>query len=226
MLVQEFLTGDEYVVDTVTLNGKTVTCNVFSYEKERANGADFVYRAIRAIDLSSPISQKLIAYNNEVIKAVGIFQGAGHREIMLTDNEPCLVEIGARLHGGNIPSIVQKCAPWSQIELLIDACIDQRLFEQKSKQQLHLDKKFLIHFYISSKEGMIEIIKNNHLITSLDSYFDSIWYRGTGDYLDKTIDLYTCPLKIILANRNKELLLRERNSLIDIEKKSLLFRLR
>lgn len=222
VLVQEYLEGDEYVVDTVTKDGKTVTCNVFVYEKVQANGADFVYRAIRTIDLSSPIAKKLIAYNNEVIKAVGISIGAGHSEIIIKNNEPYLIEIGARLHGGNIPSVVQMCAPWSQIELLIDAYINPSLFIDKSKEQLKLDKYILIHFVISSTEGLIKRISPN-LITSLDSYSDAIWYRGPGDYLEKTIDLYSCPLKIILTNQDRALLFCERNRLIDLEKETLLF---
>ena len=148
ILIQEFLDGDEYVVDTVSLDGCTVTTNVFVYEKTRANGADFVYRAIRAIDNSSPIAQRLIEYNDEVLKAVGITQGAGHSEIIVMDDEPCLVEVGARLHGGNIPSVVQKCAPWSQIELLIDSYLNRDDFFKKSEIGLRLDKNILIHFYI------------------------------------------------------------------------------
>ncbi|ELR66238.1 hypothetical protein C942_04900 [Photobacterium marinum] len=223
VLIQEFLAGNEYVVDTVTLDGYTVTTNVFVYEKTLANGADFVYRAIRALDRDSRIAKQLIKYNDEVLKAVGVEHGAGHSEIIIENDEPCLVEVGARLHGGNIPTVVQKCAPWSQIELLLDSHLDTAEFYRKMDSGLNMEKNILIHFYISNKEGTVKKINERANISSLSSFIDAIWYVDVGKHINKTIDLYTCPLKVILANEDEDKLLEDRDTLISMEKADTVF---
>lgn len=223
VLVQEFLDGKEYVVDTVTLNGQTVTCNVFVYEKVAANNVAFVYRAIRALELDDPVAKKLIAYNNRVIKALGINQGAGHSEIIISHGEPVLVEVGARMHGGNIPSVVQKCAAWSQIELLVDAYIDHPSFNRRAKQPLKLDKKILIHFFISREKGIVKSVLRKNIIEDLPSYFDAFWYVTPGETLSPTVDLYTCPLKVILAHNDAQQLEEDKNILLKLEQESIIF---
>lgn len=223
VLVQEFLDGHEYVVDTVTLNGQTVTCNVFVYEKVSANNVAFVYRAIRALELDDPIAQKLIAYNDQVLKALDIHQGAGHSEIIISNGEPVLVEVGARMHGGNIPAVVQKCAKWSQIELLVDSYIDHPSFHRRAKEPLHLDRKILIHFYISGEGGKVKAVRGQSVIENLPSYFDAFWYVKQGESIAETVDLYTCPLKVILTHDNAQQIEEDKRLLLKLEQENLIF---
>lgn len=223
VLIQEFLHGHEYVVDTVTLDGQTVTCNVFVYEKVAANNVAFVYRGIRALELDDPIAKKLIAYNDNVLKALDIHQGAGHSEIIISNGEPVLVEVGARMHGGNIPAVVQKCAKWSQIELLVDSYIDHPSFYRRAKEQLTLDRKILIHFYISSDDGKLKSIREKNVVESLPSYFDAFWYVKPGDTITETVDLYTCPLKVILTHDNIQQIEADKKILLKLEKNNLIF---
>lgn len=222
VLVQEFLDGHEYVVDTVTLNGQTVTCNVFVYEKVAANNVAFVYRAIRALELDDPIAQKLIAYNDKVLKALDIHQGAGHSEIIISNGEPVLVEVGARMHGGNIPAVVQKCAKWSQIELLVDSYIDHPSFHRRAKEPLHLDRKILIHFYISGEGGKVKA-PGQSVVENLPSYFDAFWYVKPGESIAETVDLYTCPLKVILTHDNAQQIEEDKRLLLKLEQENLIF---
>ncbi|EHL5833385.1 ATP-grasp domain-containing protein [Salmonella enterica] len=223
VLVQEFLYGNEYVVDTVTLNGQTVTCNVFEYEKVAANHAAFVYRSIRALELNDPIAKKLIAYNDQVLKALDIQQGAGHSEIIISNEEPVMVEVGARMHGGNIPAVVQKCAKWSQIELLVDSCIDHPSFYRRAKEPLHLDKQILIHFYISGEGGKLKSIRGQSVVENLPSYFDAFWYVKPGEVITETVDLYTCPLKVILTHDNAQQIEEDKKLLLKLEQENFIF---
>ena len=46
VLVQEFLVGEEYVVDSVTRDGEHKTTMVWKYDKRPANGSQFVYYSV------------------------------------------------------------------------------------------------------------------------------------------------------------------------------------
>ncbi|WP_380182925.1 ATP-grasp domain-containing protein [Kalamiella sp. sgz302252] len=222
-LVQEFLDGPEYVVDTVTLDGQTVTCNVFVYDKVAANNVAFVYRAIRALELDDPVAKKLIAYNDKVLKALDIHQGAGHSEIIISNGEPVLVEVGARMHGGNIPAVVQKCAKWSQIELLVDSYVDRASFYRRANEPLQLDKKILIHFYISGEGGELKAIRGQTVVENMPSYFDAFWYVKPGEAIAETVDLYTCPLKVILTHDDVQQIEKDKELLLKLEEEKLMF---
>ena len=67
-----------------------------------------------------------MAYADEVLNAVGIREGPSHMEVMVNwvegegnarVPEPCLVEVGARCHGGEgtwLP-LVKECIGYSQV---------------------------------------------------------------------------------------------------------------
>src|SRR6476620_2282584 len=72
VLVQEFLSGTEYVVDTVSRDGVHKVCAVWEYDKRPINGANFVYFGMKLIPSTSPLAQQLIAYDLQVLDALGI----------------------------------------------------------------------------------------------------------------------------------------------------------
>ncbi|VEU36173.1 unnamed protein product [Pseudo-nitzschia multistriata] len=50
VLCQEFLQGDEYVVDHVSRDGVHKTVMIWVYDKRKANGGDFVYFGMKPVD--------------------------------------------------------------------------------------------------------------------------------------------------------------------------------
>merc|ERR1712137_1396248 len=62
VLVQEYLSGIEYVVDSVSQNGNHKVVAVWEYDKRAANGAPFVYFGMRLMDSQDATAQELINY--------------------------------------------------------------------------------------------------------------------------------------------------------------------
>jgi hypothetical protein len=50
LVLQEFLEGQEYVVDTVTRDGIHKVVAIWQYDKRSVNGAHFVYHGMTLID--------------------------------------------------------------------------------------------------------------------------------------------------------------------------------
>jgi biotin carboxylase len=100
VLVQEYLSGQEYVVDMVSRDGEHKAVALWQCDKRAVNGASFVLYGYIPILATDPICQELIAYEKTVLDALGILNGPSHGEVKWTGDEPVLVEVGARCHGG------------------------------------------------------------------------------------------------------------------------------
>ena len=94
VLVQEFLDGIEYVVDSVSRDGVHKTTAVWEYDKRSINGANFVYFGMRIMDASEPVAKVLIDYSNSVLDALEIVS-------MIAEPVPCFMSdimVHARPH--------------------------------------------------------------------------------------------------------------------------------
>jgi biotin carboxylase len=110
VLVQEYITGHEYVVDTVSSNGEHKIVAIWKYDKRELSGAPFVYYCTELVtETNDCISNLLIEYSTKVLDALGVKYGPAHIEIKIDDpiddqviNGPLLIEVSER---GNNQSI-------------------------------------------------------------------------------------------------------------------------
>jgi len=157
VLVQEYLKGTEYVIDSVSLQGEHRCTALWKYDKRRANNSQFVYYGVflhdEALkpDVNTPPSSStesktsiesndnmsasqnpkmediLVQYTHQCLTALGIHNGPSHAEVMWLEDEncPCLVEVGARAHGGDATFMVptQAAIGYNQISLMVDSCL-------------------------------------------------------------------------------------------------------
>ena len=100
VLVQEYLSGQEYVVDMVSRDGEHKAVALWYVDKRVVNGAAFVLHGYVPILATDPVCDELIKYQKTVLNALGIFNGPSHGEVKWEKDEPVLVEVGARCHGG------------------------------------------------------------------------------------------------------------------------------
>lgn len=129
-LVQEFLDGTEYVVDTVSRNGKHKVVAVWEYDKRVMNGAPFVYFGVLLRAAAGDVLTPVVNYVLQVLDALEVVHGPGHAEVKFMNGEPCLVEVGSRCHGGEgtyVP-IVNRCIGYNQVECTLDSYFDEEAF--------------------------------------------------------------------------------------------------
>ncbi|WP_329463096.1 ATP-grasp domain-containing protein [Streptomyces sp. NBC_01431] len=100
ILLQEFASGTEFVVDTYSVNGELGLVAVVQYSKSTRGNRIGVYDAEDYLLPEDPLVGVLESYTRQVARAVGIRTGCTHTEIMMTDQGPRLIEIAARLDGG------------------------------------------------------------------------------------------------------------------------------
>ena len=128
-LVQEFLDGPEFVVDSVSRDGVHKVTAIWEYDKRAVNGANFVYFGMHLVAGAGAVADALIVYSDAVLDALGIVNGPGHMEVKMTSTGPCLVEVGSRCHGGEGTwmAIAEACVGYSQVGL---ACYERNWLRQ------------------------------------------------------------------------------------------------
>lgn len=101
ILLEEFMEGPEVSVETLSVEG---ICNVIAITDKLTTGApNFVEMGhSQPSMLSKDICKKIEKITIDAVKAIGIKTGPAHTEIIVTEDGPKIVEIGARLGGDNI----------------------------------------------------------------------------------------------------------------------------
>ena len=101
VMVEEYMIGPEVSVELFSING---TCSVLQVTDKLTTGAPHFVEIGHSQPSSLPADalEKIKQLAINASKAVGIIDGPGHAEIILTSEGPKMVEIGARMGGGCI----------------------------------------------------------------------------------------------------------------------------
>lgn len=212
VLVQEFINGTEYVVDTMSIDNEGVICAVWKYTKIISTEGNILYRSMELENTDSPAAAILIPYAHTVLSAVGIKNGPSHQEIMLTDGRPVLIEVGARVHGGAGGYIGAEATTHSQTDLLVDILTGKSLFNGYVKNNNIYstnDKLVKEVFLISKKSGVVNTSFINEKLSTLHSFFSLKKTISANDVIEKTINLRTSPTSILLVGSKETVLLDE-----------------
>ena len=131
VLVQEYLDGQEYVVDTVSRDGVHKVVALWAYDRRPANGAHFVNHGQKLLTADEPMCREMIDYQKKVLDALGIRHGPTHGEVKWCRGEPVLVEVGARCHGveGSWQPVVQAAYGFDQIQATVDSYLFPQAFD-------------------------------------------------------------------------------------------------
>jgi len=213
VLCQEFLKGDEYVVDHVSRDGIHKTVMIWVYDKRKANGGDFVYFGMKPVDPSTDEAKILINYTRRTLDVLQITNGPSHSEIMMTSEGPCLVEVNCRAHGGDgswTPLARALTGGYSQVEVTADAFCDPTAFEKipdrpsypfkASGQEVKL---------VSYSKGKVKSTPGYEVLKMLPSFVHMDGIMSPGDQVDYTQDLITAIGSVVISHPDAEIVKRD-----------------
>ena len=126
VLVEEYMEGPEVSVETLTVNGE---CHIIQITDKMTTGAPhFVEMGhTQPSQLGDEIKQRIIEVTKLANKAIGITDGPSHTEIIVTQDGPKIVELGARLGGD---CITTHLVPFSTGLDMVECCIKIALGEK------------------------------------------------------------------------------------------------
>ena len=118
VLLEEYVGGPEYAVNgQVDRAGDLLVTDVWIYDRRASHGVDNLYFESTTVPTTDVAFRPLAAYAAAVVEELGLRRAPIHMEAKLDDRGPCLIEVGARLAGGNLPLIASRLHGRSLLEL-------------------------------------------------------------------------------------------------------------
>lgn len=172
VLIQEFLRGTEYAVDTVSCAGRHKVAAFWEYGKPAAVSSFLGNDSCELVPYNQPLADRLFPCVTGALDALEIKYGPAHCELIWSDDGPVIVEVGARLNGGNNPLLSQICGGSSQIDLTLDAFLEPACFLAELGEPYALSKRAMRVFLTPRQKGRLISITRREEIERLQSFHD------------------------------------------------------
>jgi biotin carboxylase len=202
VLVQEFLEGTEYIVNTVSVDGVHKVSDVWKSLKTDGPHGSPVYDYLEPVPRADPDCERVVAYAKQVVTALGIAQGAGHSEVMLTSSGPVLIEVGARLMGSTVPWIAAEHSGTSQLHLLALSLTDPDAFRDFADADVRWSRHVRGVYLINERRGLAGSTSWQQRIEWLATFAALNSTIAPGDVVPRTVDLATSPGFVYLAGES------------------------
>ncbi|MFJ6675680.1 ATP-grasp domain-containing protein [Actinosynnema sp. NPDC091369] len=209
VVAQEYLRGTEYMVNTVSRDGRHHVTDILRTTRIAANGMIDLCDGLRLVRRRGEVQDQLAEYAARVLDALGIQHGPGHLEIKITAAGPVLVEMGARICGGNLPQYVQTAIGESQLDWTVDAYLDPEKFHSRAGGDYPAGRHFAAVALISPVEGVLRGYRHMGRIEQLESFNDLRVFVRPGDRIMPTVDDMGAPALVTLMHDDEETVLRD-----------------
>ena len=227
VLVQEFMKGVEFVVDSVSVEGTHKCVAIWVYDKRPCNGAQFVYYAMRLYTSETGDREDaLVSYVHNVLDALGVRHGPSHAEVMWLDgdDEPCLVEVGCRPHGGEgtFVDMVGPTIGYSQLSVMLDAVEKPYRFHRLPTRPRITAGGAAEICLITHAEGILTAWPGMHEVRALKSYLTEELKAKVGQPVPLTVDFLTTPGSIMLMSQEPGQVEKDGDAIHELCKKGLM----
>ncbi len=191
VLVQEFIEGEQYVVNGVSIGGKHRITELWHEQRLNIRGVGNLYDYETMIPYEGSSQALIIEYTKKVLTALGIEEGASHTEIILTKEGPVLIECGARMQGGIISAPILEAIGDSHMTMTLKRYVDPLNFLENINTRYVMTKTLRVVNLIMARAGVVKENNSNVLLVTLPSFCMIARTPDVGDYVKKTTDLPT-----------------------------------
>ena len=198
VLLQEFLTGEELFVNTVSWAGCHHVAEVWKYTKRRTPDGTVIYDYEEPLPHDDRRVARVAGYVAGVLDALEIHNGAAHTEVILTSRGPVLVDSGARLAGSVLPQVVSRCFGTSQVELLATAIAAPERFISLAGRPYCLGGHLRYVSLICPRDCLLGELQGLEQVRRLPTFAGMTIMARPGDRLHRTRDSATSPGQVYL----------------------------
>ena len=170
VVLQEYLAGPHYILDTVSVAGRHVVSDVLTVRFDEVEGRPIQRHKTLKVALD-PKDRAVVAYGLRCLDALGVSDGAAHTEIRLTDAGPRLIEVNCRLMGPILPSDPYLAAlGHSQATLFADAVLKKAPFEELAARPYAPRRPFAVVFLRAQGAGTVRAMPGLDVIRRLPTF--------------------------------------------------------
>ncbi|MFE0514922.1 ATP-grasp domain-containing protein [Streptomyces sp. NPDC058964] len=209
VLAQEYLVGNEYIVNTVSLHGRHHVTDIWKMHHISANGVRDLPAGAELLPRHGAEQDALVEHTLLVLDALGIRNGPAHSELKLTPKGPRLVETGARVCGADVHVPTAAATGESQLDRTVDAYAFPERFEERCGTGYELLRHARIVNMVSPVEGRLTGYPKLAELKALESFHDAVFRVGPGDPVHRSVDDWTFPLRVFLAHESESAVARD-----------------
>ncbi|OIJ93030.1 hypothetical protein BIV25_26035 [Streptomyces sp. MUSC 14] len=198
-LVQDYLDGEEYLVNSVSRDGDHRVVEVWRSVRLPGPDGACLYDFQEPLSYDAPGVAAVVSYVRQVLDALGVRNGAGHSELRVTAAGPVLLETGARLCGGVLPDVSLKYAGMSQVRLLTLSLLDPAGFAAFEESAVRWSKAVRWVSLISDRAGGAASDTWREKLRRLETFDGLVSRVSAGGTVARTVDLATSPGFVYLA---------------------------
>ncbi|BEL03194.1 ATP-grasp domain-containing protein [Actinoplanes sichuanensis] len=182
VLVQEYLDGPQFIVNTVSVGGRHTLGELYAAHIDRQVGGAPVFRhMISARTLDGP-DKELVGYVFDCLDALGVSEGAAHTEVRRTPDGPCLVEVNARVMGPCLaPDAYFAAFGYSHQHLVVESMLDPAAFALRDAAGYGPDRHVAKVFLRAHRDGVIRAAPGLDLLRRLPGFHSVARLAGIGD---------------------------------------------
>jgi biotin carboxylase len=131
MVIQDYLDGPQFIVNTVSLNGRHLLSDLHSVRIDQIGQRSVLRHSLLVTSLDEQATA-LVAFTLDCLDAVGIREGAAHTEVRMTHNGPRLIEVNARIMGASLqPALYRGALGYNQADLVAERFTDPDTFAKR-----------------------------------------------------------------------------------------------
>jgi hypothetical protein len=204
LLVQEYLTGEQYTVNTVTGAGPGgapvhYVAEVWADCRREVPGGKVIYDRMDLLAGDDPRAGQVGAYIARVLDALGVVTGPAHSEVMVTGRGPVLIETGARLAGMVDPAAMRLAAGISQAGLAAEAVTDPAGFARRAGAGPYRRLAHAVQLDLAAPRPGILDPGTLAAIRALPTVRGWVGHLRPGDRVRETVDLMSSPGMLYLV---------------------------
>jgi len=197
VLAQELLTGQQYMVNTVSVDGGHYVAEIWE-DTRRPVGDGVAYELEKLMTPGGEPQEALAGYMSQVLDALGIAWGPAHSELMLTDSGPVLIETGARLQGSFLLDSVRAATGHNHVTLAVDCYTDPGRLAALVGQPYPVRRQLWVVALIAPYDGHLAADGAVAELHSLPTLHDVIGDLSPGRPVSRTVDLLSAPAGLYL----------------------------
>ena len=221
VLMQEYIKGNEYIVNTVSHKGIHRVTLVWKYNKVKTSEGAIVYDSCETVNELSLGEAEMVEYAYSVADAMGIQYGPVHGEYMIDEKGPVLIEVNCRPMGGNMPAeFLDRISGQHETDSILDSYLKPERFFEELKKKYELYAHGTLKFFIVPKNIIARSSPMATISSKLKAYYSTSLtsIQLNGIYYQKTEDVNTSGGTVFLVHEDLHELEKNLNFLRGVER--------
>ncbi len=219
ILIQEFIGGTEYIVDSLSCNGKHMITDIWVYSKIRADDGTLAYDYAKLVKDLEPGHTQMVQYMYSVLDAVDMKWGLCHSEVKIDKKGPVLIEVNARPIGlAMTAAYLDECLGYHLTDMAVDVYLEPKRFERLEHRIYNPPKYALMKLMIVPEDIVGSLRPVFEFSNMIRSTREVLFFGNEGvEHYGRTVDLDSSPLTIKMINEDYGELMKDYETVRTVE---------